>query len=119
MKSKKALIALGIIVLSIASVPVSAVDQYDYVALMKRGDLGTASQPAAAQRALQVGGAQRYLNVDRNETIKLEDGKGQSFTWRFDTLGERNFPLQVIAPRGFEAGRVVVYVSNPYSYNSD
>lgn len=119
MKPKKTLITLGIVTLSIASASVWAVDQYDYAVLMKRGDLGTLSQPVAAQRVLQVGGVQRYLNVDHNETIKLEDGKGQSFTWRFDTLGERNFPLQVIAPRGFEAGRVVVYVSNPYTYNAD
>lgn len=119
MKSKKLYSALVLFVLSITAASAFAIDQQDFPTLMKRGDLGTLSQPAAAQRVLKVKSSQRYLNVERDETVKLEDGGGQSFTWRFDTLGERSFPLQVIAPKGFNAGQVLVYVSDPYTYNSD
>lgn len=119
MKSKKISSALFLSILSIAAAPAIAVDQQDFQTLMKRRDLGTLSQPAAAQRSLKIKSSQRYLNVERNETVNLEDGGGQSFTWRFDTLGERSFPLQVIAPKGFNAGQVLVYVGNPYTYNAD
>lgn len=119
MKSKRVSSALVLSILSITAAPAIAIDQQDFSNLMKRGDLGTLSQPAAAQRVLKVKSSQRYLNVERNETVKIEDGGGQSFTWRFDTLGERSFPLQVIAPKGFNAGQVLVYVGNPYTYNAD
>lgn len=119
MKPKKKSSALFLSILSIAAAPAIAVDQQDFQTLMKRGDLGTLSQPAAAQRSLKIKSSQRYLNVERNETVNLEDGGGQSFTWRFDTLGERSFPLQVIAPKGFNTGQVLVYVGNPDTYNGD
>lgn len=119
MKSKRVSSALVLSILSITAAPAIAIDQQDFPTLMKRGDLGTLSQPAAAQKVLKIKSSQRYLNVERNETVKIEDGGGQSFTWRFDTLGERSFPLQTIAPKGFNAGQVVVYVNNPYTYNTD
>lgn len=109
----------AIVTMTLFGTLVLAIDQYDYPALMKKGDLGTLSLPEVAQRIVRINAGQRYLNVERNETIKIENSVGQSFTWKFDTLGERNFPLTAISPRGFEASNVVVYVSNPYTYNSD
>ncbi len=119
MKLKPAINAMAIAALAIFGTSALATDQYDYAALMKKGGLGSLSLPDVAQRVVRVKAGQRYLNVERDETIKIENSAGQNFTWRFDTLGERNFPLSVIAPREFEAGKVVVFVSNPYTYNSD
>lgn len=119
MKLKLAFNAMVIVTMTFFSTSMLAKDQYDYAALMKRGDLGSLSLPEVAQRVVRVDAGRRYLNVERNETIKISNSAGQSFTWRFDTLGERSFPLTAIAPSGFEAGKIMVYVSNPYTYNAD
>ena len=107
------------IFLGIAAPFALAIDQPDFSKMVQKGDLGTLSQNMAEQRTILVRGSTKYINVNRDETVKIENQKGQSFVWKFDTLGEKNFPLHIIAPRDFESLQTRVFVSNPYTYNSD
>lgn len=121
MKLKRKLIcgSLGALAF-VASVPVAvAVDQYDYAAMVQRGDLGTVSEVPAVQRTVRINNSTKYINVERYETLKIENDTGQSFVWRFDTLGEKNFPLKVIAPSNFLAGVTRVFVRTPYMYMNE
>ena len=76
----------------------------EWGAAMRRGDLGTASQATVAERTVKITASTQYVSVEHFGTVKIENDKGQSFTWKFDTLGEVGFPLSVIAPKGFAAG---------------
>jgi hypothetical protein len=84
----------------------------DWGAAMRRGDLGSPSQ-AAAQKTVKITAATQYVTVEHFQTLKIENDKGQSFVWTFDSLGEVGFPLQVIAPKGFAAGETRVYIRHP------
>ncbi len=84
----------------------------DWGAAMRRGDLGSPSQ-AATQKTVKITAATQYVNVEHFQTVKIENDKGQSFVWRFDTLGEVGFPVQVIAPKDFAAGETRVYIRHP------
>ena len=75
----------------------------DWNAAMRRGDLGSPSQATAAERTVRINAETKYVNAEHFGTLKIENDKGQSFVWRFDSLGEYGFPLSVIAPRGFAA----------------
>lgn len=112
-------IVIASMFLGFFSSPALAIDRPDYSKMAQKGDLGTLSQNSAAQRSVLVGSSTKYINVNRDEVVKIENGKGQSFVWRFDTLGEQNFPLHIIAPRDFSSPQTEVFVSNPYTYNSD
>ena len=57
----------------------------------------------------------RHLTISRGyghlETLAIQNGKGQRFVWRFDTLhAPTGFPLKSIAPPDFDAGDTWVYV---------
>lgn len=71
---------------------------------------GTAIQSAAVDREVTLTEGAKYLNVQRNETVKINVA-GKSFTWRFDTLGTVPFRLSEIAPQG-TGGNIMVYVAN-------
>ena len=88
----------------------------DWGAAMRRGDLGSSSQAAAAQKTIKLTAATKYANVEHFETVKFENDKGQSFVWRFDSLGEYGFPVSVIAPKDFAAGETRVYIRHPLSH---
>ena len=77
---------------------------------------GTAVSAEQADREITLADGAKYLNVQRNETVKINvDGK--SFTWRFDTLGFPVIALGDIAPPGIAAKNVTVYVSDdPSTY---
>lgn len=87
--------------------------------MLRRSEFGSASQPAAAEKTVQVRASTEYVNVNHFETVRLVDGKGHSFAWRFDTLEETHSPLQRIAPRGFDAAHAEVYVRHPLSHLSN
>lgn len=88
----------------------------DWGAAMRRGDLGSPSQATAAERTVKITAATQYVDAEHFGTLKIENDKGQSFVWKFDTLGEVGFPLDVIAPKGFAAGPTRVYVRHPQAH---
>lgn len=98
-----------------AAVP--AATAADWGAAMRRGDLGSASQAASAEKTVKITSTTKHVNVEHFQTVKFENDKGQSFTWKFDSLQEYGFPINVIAPKEFAAGETRVYIRHPYSHN--
>lgn len=72
---------------------------------------GTPVQSGYADREVTLADGAKYLNVQRNETVRINVG-GKSFTWRFDTLGTPVFSLGEIAPQGADAKNILVYVAD-------
>ena len=91
----------------------------DWGAAMRRGDLGSPSQATAAESTVKITASTEYVNAKHFGTLKIENDKGQSFTWKFDTLGEVGFPISVIAPKGFAAGETRVYIRHPTAHIGD
>ena len=60
--------------------------------------------------------ATKYVNVEHEALVRIENDKGQSFVWKADTLGEADLSLQAIAPRDFAAGQTRVFVHHPYEH---
>lgn len=71
---------------------------------------GTPVQSGYVDREITLADGAKYLNVQRNETVRINVG-GKSFTWRFDTLGTPAFRLGEIAPQIDGAKGVMVYVA--------
>lgn len=76
---------------------------------------GTAVSNGQADREITLVDGAKYLNVHRNETVRINVG-GESFTWRFDTLGLQAFALADIVPAGVAANGVTVYVAEDPAY---
>ena len=90
----------------------------DWSAAMRRGDLGSPSQVTAAERTVRITAATQYVNAEHFGTLKFENDRGQSFVWRFDSIGEQNFPLSVISPPGFAGEGARVYVRHAAAHLS-
>ncbi len=71
---------------------------------------GMPVQSGIADREVTLADGEQYLNVKRNETVRINVA-GKSFTWRFDTLGTAPFRLGEIAPQGAGGGNIMVYVA--------
>lgn len=71
---------------------------------------GTLATGGNASREVTLAAGAKFLNVERNETVKINVG-GKSFIWQFDTLGTPVIKLGDIAPAGIDAKNVTVYVS--------
>lgn len=71
---------------------------------------GTLVHAGKVDREITLAGATKYVNVLRNETVKINAG-GKSFVWRFDTLGTPIIELSDIAPPGINVKGVAIYVS--------
>jgi len=70
-----------------------------------------APAPGTAARVVRIDAVTRFIKAGHLETLTIQDGKGHSFAWRFDTLhAPTGFPLKSIAPPDFEAGDTWVYV---------
>ena len=66
---------------------------------------------ATAGRVVKIDAATTLIKAGHLETLTIQDWKGHSFAWRFDTLhAPTGFPLKSIAPPDFEAGDTWVYV---------
>lgn len=72
---------------------------------------GSAVQSGYADREVTLADGAKYLNVQRNETVKINVA-GKSFTWRFDTFGTAPFRLGEITPQGSGGQDIMVYVAN-------
>ena len=79
-------------------------------------DYGSVAPASAAGKTLTITPKTKWVNVDNGETVTFVNG-GQSFTWSFRTLREtEDFQLSAIAPAGFNAGKVEVYVASDPLY---
>lgn len=72
--------------------------------------LGSPASAQDADRRVKLQPGDRSLNVTRGETVLIEAG-GQSFAWKFDTLGSPVFLLSEIAPNRADVQGVRVYVT--------
>lgn len=72
--------------------------------------LGTPVAGATA-RIMKIEASTKLIRVVHLETLTIQNQKGQSFAWRFDTArAPTGFPLKRIAPLDFDAGNTWVYV---------
>jgi len=63
---------------------------------------------------VRISGTTRAFSVAHLATVKIENDKGQSFVWRFDSdMAASAIPLKTIAPSGFDAGDTWVTVAHP------
>lgn len=77
------------------------------------------AQELAGQRTVvNVTASTKYINAEHDGILDIKNDKGQSFTWKADTLGEIDIPLQAIAPKDFAAGQTRVYVHHPLAHTS-
>ena len=77
---------------------------------------GSIVPQTASEKLIAVGPQTRYINVNNGETVTFVHGH-EMFTWSFRTLHEtESFKLADIAPAGFDAGDVQVYVDRDPLY---
>jgi hypothetical protein len=82
-------------------------------ALALSAQLGTPVHTRAG-RTVRIDLSTKYVNAMHLEFLTIENHRGQSFAWHFDTLtAPTGFPLRRIAPVGFEAGNTWVYIDHP------
>ena len=91
----------------------------DWGAAMRRGDLGAPSQITPGLKTVKMTASTQYLDVEHFATVKIENDKGQSFAWTFDSLSDYGFPVSVIAPKDFAAGATKVYIRHPSTHRTD
>lgn len=79
-------------------------------------DFGSQPQGTHFDRVITVAPDAKWINVNRDETVKLVDASsGKSFVWRFDTPA-MTFALSKVASSGILSGRHVdVYIAQPSS----
>jgi len=77
------------------------------------GYASTATSKAQPTREIVVGAGDRYINVERLETVTLRFGD-KHVDWTFDTLGTQAFDLSKIFPA---AKGVTVYVAESQLYD--
>lgn len=75
-------------------------------------DFGSQGQDARFGRVITIAPDAKWVNVNRDETVKLIVApSGKSFVWRFDTPAMM-FDLSKVAPSGILSGRRIdVYVT--------
>jgi hypothetical protein len=95
------------------SVGAGAASAADQSALVKQGFFGSPAK-SKPDTTVKISGTTKYFTVNHFATAKIENDKGQSFIWQFDSAMEMsNFPLKTIAPGGFDAGSTLVSVIHP------
>ena len=82
------------------------------------GLLGTPAQ-SRPDSTIKVRGTTGSIYVEHLKTARIENDKGQSFTWQFDSpMSVSYFPLKAIAPSGFDAGNTQVVIVHPALHNA-
>lgn len=98
--------ALAVLTLSATSLSASALTSADLY-----GERAQAIYSATAGRTIEITGQTKWVNVKHGEVVRFV-GNSQEFTWYFDGISQpQPFDLAQIAPTGFTAQRVTVYVS--------
>lgn len=97
---------------------VGAAAAADYSAWLNQGYFGTPGQ-GRPDTTIKIGNTTGTIDVDHFATARIENDKGQNFTWRFDSsMSMTVFPLKTIAPSGFDAGNVLVSVVHPSDHTA-
>lgn len=97
---------------------VGAAAAADYSAWLNQGYFGTPGQ-GRPNATIKINSTTRNLIVDHFATARIENDKGQNFTWRFDSsMSMTAFPLKTIAPSSFDAGDVLVSVAHPSEHTA-
>ena len=103
--------ALAVLTLSAVSLSAGAITRADVYGERAQAPAAQSIFSAVAGRTITVTGETKWVNVEHGEVIRFVSN-GQEFTWYFDGLAQpQPFDLAQIAPAGFTAQRVAVYVS--------
>jgi len=103
--------ALAVLTLSAVSLSAGAITRADLYGEKAQAPVAQSIYSAVAGRTIEVTGETKWVNVEHGEVIRFV-ANGQEFTWYFDGVAQpRPFDLAQIAPAGFTAQRVTVYVS--------
>lgn len=103
----------SVLLSALIGVSAGAASAADWSAQVKQGFFGGQAQ-SKPDSTIKVSGATGTIYVDHFKTARIENDKGQSFTWHFDPLMSLSaFPLKVIAPSGFDAGNTQVVIVHP------
>jgi len=90
----------------------------DYSGLVKQGFLGSQVQ-SRPDSTIKISSTTGNIYIEHLKTTKIENDKGQSFIWNFDSIMSMSaFPLKLIAPSGFDAGNTQVSVLHPTHHNA-
>ena len=115
MNVKRKLLA-SVLLSALVGVGAGAATGADNTWLLKQGFFGSQVQ-SKPDATLKISSTTGTIYVDHFATSKIENDKGQSFVWRFDSdMGMSAFPLKTIAPSGFDAGNTYVNVIHPTSH---
>ena len=76
------------------------------------------AQESANQKTVNITASTKYINAEHLGVLVIKNDKGQSFTWKADSLGEADIPLKAIAPKDFDAGQTRVVVRHPLEHTS-
>jgi len=103
--------ALAVLTLSAVSLSAGAITRADLYGERAQAPAAQTIVSAVYGRTIEVTGETKWVNVKHGEVIRFISN-GQEFTWYFDGVSRpQPFDLAQIAPAGFAAQRVTVYVS--------
>ena len=103
--------ALAALTFSAATLPAHAITSADLYGEQAKAPVERAAVSADAGRTIDITDTTKWVNVKHGEVVRFVS-KDQQFTWYFDGLSQpRPFDLAQIAPAGFAAQRVTVYVA--------
>ena len=102
--SLKAALMLGMACLSLTGYAANGPDTF----MNGKSFYGEPTPQASAARVVDIAAA-RYVNVTHGETVAFRSGS-QQFSWTFNGLGGRAVDVAKIAPAGFAAKPLTVYV---------
>jgi len=85
---------------------------------------GTPADADSADRSVQLGSYSHWVNVGYGESVRFlvldGDGTERSFAWRFDVApAVSEVDLSEVAPTGFPAHNVQVFVAEDPRFNGD
>lgn len=78
---------------------------------------GQPSRTGTGARVVNLDTTPKYINVEYGETVTFRS-QGKEFSWTFDGLDGRAVDIRKVAPAGFAATPLTVYVEpNPLNMN--
>ena len=110
---KRKVIAIAILAIPAALASAQSASPADYSGLVRQGFFGSQTQ-SRPDSTIKISSTTGSVYVKHLKTAMIENDKGQSFTWQFDSpMSVSNFPLKSIAPSGFDAGDTKVTIVHP------
>jgi len=106
----------SILLSTLIGVGAGAASAADQSQLVKLGFFGSPAQ-GKPDITRKISGTTKFISVPHLTTAKIENDKGQSFVWYFDSaMAGSSFALKTIAPNGFDPGITYVNVTHPGSH---